>query len=160
MRSGLPGLTRANSATSSIGCCSGTARATRVLHRAVSDLKSNVLPVHGLSSILDRGIALWISTLFFRKFEKSSFRTISTRGYYAGVVILVLRAGILPVDCDKGRGLGLVWGLGWLRALAGYGPWLATGLGCVGALWLRPWQSSNFRVANRAQSAREPLYGC
>ena len=26
------------------------------------------------------------------------------------------------VNCDKGRGLGLVWGLG-----------------CVGALWLRPW---------------------
>ena len=35
----------------------------------------------------------------------------------------------------------------------GVGPWLATGLGCVGALWLRPWQSSNFRVANCAQMA-------
>ena len=137
MRVGLSGLARANSATSNIGCCSGTTRATRVLHRIVSDLKSNVLSVHGLPSILDRGIALWISTLFFRKFEKSSFRTISTRGCYAGVVILVLRAGMLC--CDKGRGLDLVWGLGWLRALASYGPWLATGLGCVGALWLRPW---------------------
>ena len=58
MRLGLSGLARADSATSSIGCYSGAARATRVLHRAVSDLKSNVLPVHGLPSILGRGIAL------------------------------------------------------------------------------------------------------
>ena len=87
MRLGLSGLARADSATLSIGCYSGTARATRVLYRAVLDLKSNVLLVYDLPSILDRGIALWILTLFFQKFEKSSFRTISTRGYYVDVVV-------------------------------------------------------------------------
>ena len=58
MRLGLPGLVLADSITLNIEYYSNTTRATRVLYRIVSDLKSNVLSVHGLPSILDRGIAL------------------------------------------------------------------------------------------------------
>ena len=58
MRLGLSRLARANSATSSIEYYSNTTRATRVLYRTVFDLKSNILLVYDLPSILGRDIAL------------------------------------------------------------------------------------------------------